>query len=182
VLGVLVAALVATAYLAVLVTHKDTMINGLRAQVRQARSAASATAATPVALPLPTVSGSTLTSVPDLEGGSLSVVAAAVSTQPGATPLTWLFVSAQHARPGQFYGLLEGSCGGQFVAQTDVADTTAAPNGDLTLVAPNLDISPTSSNVWILVYRLSDGATLGGLKGPLFGTGAKSFRTTPPCS
>jgi hypothetical protein len=63
-----------------------------------------------------------------------------------------------------------------------VADTTAAPNGDLTLVAPNLDISPTSSNVWILVYRLSDGATLGGLKGPLVGTGAKSFRTTPPCS
>ena len=63
-----------------------------------------------------------------------------------------------------------------------MADATAAPDGDLTLVAPNLDISATSSDVWILVYRLADGAALGGLKGPLIGTGAQPFRTAPPCS
>ena len=48
-------------------------------------------------------------------------------------------------------------------------------------MAPNLDISASSADIWILIYRLQDGVTLGGIKGPLIGSGAQAFRSTPPC-
>ena len=48
-------------------------------------------------------------------------------------------------------------------------------------MAPNLDISSTALDVWIIVYRLADGTPLGGVLGPLTGSGAKTFRSVPPC-
>jgi hypothetical protein len=187
VLGVLVVSLGVAAYLALLVTHRDATIGNLRAELRSAQAQASASAqaagtVTATAPALPVEAGSTVSSFPNPAGGSFSVVAAAIRPRPGAAPLTWLFLYGQHARPGQRYGLLEGTCGGQYVTASDLADGTAGPNGDLTIVAPNVDISATASDVWVLVYRLQDGVTLGGVKGPLLGGGAHAFRTTPPCS
>jgi hypothetical protein len=114
-------------------------------------------------------------------GGPLSVVAADVRPRPGSAALTWLFIYDLHADPGARYGLLEGTCGGQFVTSSDLADGTADRQGDLTIVAPNLAISSQSPDVWILVYRWVDGTTIGGIQGPLLGGGARTFRTTPPC-
>ena len=95
--------------------------------------------------------------------------------------LTWLFVYGQHANPGQRYGLLSATCGGQYVAAYDLAEGTADRNGDLTIVAPDLDINPRAPDVWILVYRWADGAPLGGVQGPLTGHGARlsSARFSP---
>jgi hypothetical protein len=173
VLGVLAAG----AYLTLLVAHRDGTIDDLHAALRQARQPA-ATAAQPG---LPVESGSALSTFPDGAAGSFSMVTAAVRPKPGSAALTWLFVYGQHASPGQRYGLLEGTCGGQFVTASDLADGTADRRGDLTIVAPNLEISANDSDVWVLVYRLEDGVTLGGIQGPLIGNGAKAFRTTPPC-
>jgi hypothetical protein len=173
VLGVLAAG----AYLTLLVAHRDGTIDDLHAALRQARQPA-ATAAQPG---LPVESGSALSTFPDGAAGSFSMVTAAVRPKPGSAALTWLFVYGQHASPGQRYGLLEGTCGGQFVTASDLADGTADRRGDLTIVAPNLEISASDSDVWVLVYRLEDGVTLGGIQGPLIGNGAKAFRTTPPC-
>lgn len=176
VLGVLVACLGAAGYLTLLVAHRDGTINDLHAALRHARQPA---AAQPTGLPVD--SGSALSTFPDGAAGSFSMVTAAVRPKPGSTALTWLFVYGQHASPGQRYGLLEGTCGGQFVTASDLADGTADRQGDVTIVAPNLDISASDSDVWVLVYRLEDGVTLGGIQGPLIGNGAKAFRTTPPC-
>jgi hypothetical protein len=184
VLGVLVACLGAATYLALLVAHRDATINGLQAALRNARHSASATAAAsvlPVLPVLPVDSGSAMFTFPDAAGGSFSVVAAAVRPRRGSAPLTWLFVYDRHARPGERYGLLEGTCGGQFVTASDLANGTADRRGDLTIVVPNLDVSPSAANVWVLVYRLADGVTLGGIQGPLTGNGARTFRSTPPC-
>ncbi len=95
--------------------------------------------------------------------------------------MTWLFVYGQHASPGERYGLLEGTCGGQYVTASDLADGTADRAGDLSIVAPNLAISSSAADVWVLVYRLADGVTLGGIQGPLIGAGAKPFRSAPRC-
>ena len=83
--------------------------------------------------------------------------------------------------PGQRYGLLEGTCGGQYVTASDLADGIADGRGDLTITAQDLAISSQASDVWVMLYRWEDGAPLGGVQGPLTGIGAKTFRSAPPC-
>jgi hypothetical protein len=172
---VLVGCLVVTTRLALLVAHRDDTISDLRAALRDARHPA------PAAMALPAVSASAMFTLPDVGGGSFSMVAAAVRPDPGSATLTWLFVYGQHAVPGERYGVIEDTCGGQYVAAYDLADGTADREGDLTIVAPNLAVSPHASDVWVLLYRWGDGAPLGGIQGPLTGNGAKTFRSTPPC-
>jgi hypothetical protein len=172
VFAVLLACLGVTVSLALLVAHRDDTINDLRAALRNARQPAPAIAA---------VSGSAMFSLPDAAGGSFSVVMVAVRPEPGSAALTSLFVYGRHANPGERYGLLSDTCGGQYVAAYDLAEGTADRKGDVTIVAPNLDISSTAPDVWVLVYRLADGAPLGGVLGPLTGNGAKTFRSVPPC-
>lgn len=179
--GLLVAGLAAGGYLAVAVTHRDSTIAQLRTALRQARQAVPARSAATLPPAQPVDSGSALSTFPDGTAGSFSMVAAAVRPRPWAAPLTWLFVYGRHASPGQRYGLLEGSCGGQFVTASDLAAGTADRDGDLTIVAANLDISASSAATWILIYRLGDGVTLGGIRGPLIGRGAQAFRSAPPC-
>jgi hypothetical protein len=174
-LVVALACLGATVSLALLVAHRDDTINGLRAAARSARPSA------PGAAALPAVSGTAMFTLPDAAGGSFSVVAVAVRPKPGSASLTWLFVYGRHVRPGERYGLLEDTCGGQYITEYDLANGTADRNGDLTIVAPDLPIDPLAPDVWVMVYRLADGASLGGVQGPLTGDGAKTFRSTPQC-
>jgi hypothetical protein len=186
VIAILLAGTGTAAYLALLVGRQDHTIDGLRADLRStARRAPTAGAsrssgASGSSPGLPVDAGSAMFTLPQA-GGPLSVVAAAVRPSPGSAALTWLFIYDRHAEPGERYGLLEGTCGGQFVTSSDLADGTADRQGDLTIVAPNLAISSQAPDVWILVYRWVDGATIGGIQGPLVGGGAKTFRTTPPC-
>jgi hypothetical protein len=174
-LVVLLGCLVVTVRLALLVAHQDDTINDLRAASQDARHPA------PAAVALPTVSASAMFTLPDVGGGSFSVVVAAVRPNPGSAALTWLFVYGRHAIPGERYGVIQDTCGGQYIAAYDIADATADREGDLTIVAPNLAISPQAPDVWILLYRWEDGAPLGGIQGPLSGRGAKTFRSTAPC-
>ncbi len=176
----LLISLSAGAYLALMTAHQDDTIHRLQTAVRQGRASAPARAALTAGPALPVAYGSTLSTFPDAAGGSFSVVTAAVRPRPGAAALTWLFVYG-HASPGERYGLLEGTCGGQYVTASDLADGTADREGDLSIVAPNLAISSSTADVWILVYRLADGAALGGIRGPLIGAGAKPFRSVPRC-
>jgi hypothetical protein len=181
VIVILLAGTGTAAYLALLVGRQDRTIAGLRADLRSTARSTTATASSgPSGTVLPVEAGSAMFSLPQA-GGPLSVVAADLRPAPGSAALTWLFIYDQHAEPGQRYGLLEGTCGGQFVTSSDLADGTADRQGDLTIVAPNLTISSQASDVWILVYRWVDGTTLGGIQGPLVGGGARTFRTTPPC-
>ena len=175
---VLLACMGVIACLALLVTHRDDTITDLRAALRNARRPAPAMVAGPV---LPAESGSAMFTLPDAALGSFSVVAVAVRPRPGSAALTWLFVYGQHAHPGQRYGLLEGTCGGQYVTASDLADGTADRRGNLTIAAQNLAISPQAPQVWVLIYQWEDGAPLGGVRGPLIGSGAKTFRSAPPC-
>jgi hypothetical protein len=172
---VLLGCLVVTMRLALLVAHRDDTINDLRAALRDAGRPA------PAAVALPAVSASAMFTLPDMGGGSFSVVAAAVRPDPGSATLTWLFIYGRHAIPGARYGLIEDTCGGQYVAANDLADGTADREGDLTIVAPNLAVSPQAPDVWVLLYRWGDGSPLGGIQGPLTGSGARTFRSTPPC-
>ncbi len=174
-LGVLLACLAVTAYLALLLAHRDSTIGGLRAALGTARHPAQAPAAPPT---LPAVSGHAMFTLP---GGSFSVVAMAVGPGPGSAPLTWLLVYGRHASPGERYGLFEGTCGGQYIASSDLADATADRDGNVTIIAPNLSIGPRAAGIWVLVYRWQDGAPLGGIQGPLLGPGARIFRSTAPC-
>jgi len=175
VLAVLLACLGVMVSLALQVAHQDDTIDHLRTASRNAPHPAPATAA------LPAVSGSAMFSLPDAAGGSFSVVVVAVRPGPGSAALTWLFVYGRHASPGQRYGLLSDTCGGQYVAAYDLAEGTADRNGNVTIVAPNLDINPRAPDVWILVYRWADGTPLGGVQGPLTGNGARTFQSVPPC-
>jgi hypothetical protein len=175
VLAVLLACLCVTVSLALFVAHQDDTIGHLRTELRNATGPA------PVAAPLPAVAGSATFRLPGAAGGSFSVVVVAVRPGPGSAALTWLFVYGQHADPGQRYGLLSDTCGGQYVAAYGLAEGTADRNGDLTIVAPNLDINPRAPDVWILVYRWADGTPLGGVQGPLTGNGARTFQSAPPC-
>jgi len=161
--------------LALLVAHRDDTINDLRAALRDAGRPA------PAAVALPAVSASAMFTLPDVGGGSFTVVAAAVRPDSGSATLTWLFVYGRHAIPGERYGLIEDTCGGQYVAEYDLADGTADRQGDLTIVAPNLAVSPQAPDVRVVLYRWEDGAPLGGIQGPLTGSGAKTFRSAPPC-
>ena len=172
---VLLGCLVVTVRLALLVGNQDDTINDLRAALRDAGHPA------PAAVALPAVSASAMFTLPDVGGGSFSVVAAAVRPDPGSATLTWLFIYGRHAIPGARYGVIEDTCGGQYVAAYDLADGTADREGDLTIVAPNLDISPHAPDVWVLLYRWDDGAPLGGIQGPLTGSGARIFRSMAPC-
>jgi hypothetical protein len=126
VLAVLLACLGLTVSLALLAAHQDDTIDHLRAALRNTPQPAPATAA------LPAVSGSATFWLPDAGGGSFSVVVVAVRPGPGSAALTWLVVYGQHANPGQRYGLLSDTCGGQYVAAYDLAEGTADRNGDLT--------------------------------------------------
>jgi hypothetical protein len=179
-IAILLAGTGAAAYLALLVARQDHTIGGLRAELRSTARRAPAAAVLGSGPALPVDAGSAMFTLPEA-GGPLSVVAAAVRPGPGSAALTWLFVYDMHADPGVSYGLLEGTCGGQYVTASDLADGTADRQGDLTIVAPNLAISSQAPDVWILVYRWVDGVTIGGIQGPLVGGGAKTFRTTPPC-
>jgi len=174
-LAVLAACLSVTVSLALLVAHQDDTIGHLRTALRNAPHPA------PVTASLPTVSGTATFRLPGAAGGSFSVVAVAVRPGSGSAALTWLFVYGQHANPGQRYGLLSDTCGGQYVAPYDLAEGTANRNGDLTIVAPDLNINPRAPDVWILVYRWADGTPLGGIRGPLTGNGARTFPSVPPC-
>jgi hypothetical protein len=180
VIAILLAGTGTAIYLALLVARQDHTIDGLRADLRSAARRTPAAAASGSGPVLPVDAGSAMFTLPQA-GGPLSVVAADVRPRPGSAALTWLFIYDEHAEPGERYGLLEGTCGGQFVTSSDLADGTADRQGDLTIVAPNLAISSQDPDVWILVYRWVDGATIGGIQGPLVGGGARTFRTTPPC-
>jgi hypothetical protein len=172
---VLLACLGVTISLALLVARRDGTINDLRGALQNARYPAPASA-TPS-----TVIGSAAFTLPDAAGGSFSVVAVGIRPAPGSAAVTWLFVYGQHAQPGERYGVIEDTCGGQYVAAYDVAHGTADRAGDLTIVAPDLAINPVDPDVWILLYRWDDGAPLGGVQGPLTGGGARIFRSTAPC-
>ena len=182
VLGIVVASLAVTGYLALLLAQRDHTIGDLRAALGTARQQASARSPAPAAgaagPDLPAVSGNAVFTLP---GGSFSVVAMAIGPRPGSAPLTWLLVYGRHASPGDRYGLFEGTCGGQFIASSDLADATADQDGNVTLIAPNLEISPRAADVWVIVYRWADGVPVGGVQGPLTGSGAKIFRSTAPC-
>jgi hypothetical protein len=174
-LGALLACLAVTAYLALLLAHRDSTISDLRAALGTARRPAQAPAALST---LPAVDGHAAFTLP---GGSFSVVVVAIGPRPGTVPLTWLLVYGRHARPGERFGLLEGTCGGQFVASSDLADGIADQDGNVTIVAPNLAISSRAAGLWVLVYRWQDGVPLGGIQGPLTGPGARIFRSAAPC-
>jgi hypothetical protein len=166
----LLGSLVVTTRLALVVAHRNDTINSLRAALRKAGYPAPAAAVRPAVFMLP-----------DAGGGSFSVVAAAVRADPGSAAHTWLLVYGRNAIPGQRYGLIEDTCGGQYVAAYGVASGVADRHGDLTISAPDLAISPQAPDVWIQLYRWEDGAPLGGVQGPLTGSGAKTFRTAPAC-
>jgi hypothetical protein len=175
---VLLACLGVITSLALLVADRDHTITDLRTALRNSRHQAPALVAGPA---LPVDSGSALFTLPDAASGSFSVVAVAVRARPGSAPVTWLFVYGRHADPGQRYGLLDGTCGGQYVAPSDLADGIADGRGDLRIAAQDSAISPQASGVWVMLYRWEDGAPLGGVQGPLTGSGAKTFRSAPPC-
>ncbi len=177
---VLLACLAAIASLGLLVAHRDHTITDLRAALRNSRHQPLAT----VAGPTPTLAADTssaMFTLPDVALGSFSVVAVAVRPTPGSGPVTWLFVYGQHADPGQRYGLLEGTCGGQYVTASDLAAGTADQRGDLRITAQERDPGAQAPDFWVLLYRWQDGTPLGGVKGPLTGSGARTFRSEPPC-
>ena len=170
----LVACLGVIACLALLVVHRDDTVARLRAALRDTRRPAPAAVAE--------LSGIATFALPGAARGSFSMVAVAVRAQPGSAPLTWLFVYGLRAGPGQHYGLLEGTCGGQYVTASDLADGTADQGGNLMITVPGLSVNPQAPDVWFLLYRWRDGAPLGGVQGLLAGPEARIFRSTPPCS
>lgn len=161
------------ASLVLMVVNRDDTVASLRAALRDSRRPAPAATAE--------LSSSAMFALPGAAHGSFSMVAVTVRAKPGAAPLAWLFVYGQHAEPGQRYGLLEGTCGGQYVTSSDLADGTADRGGNLTITAAGLDASFQAPGVWFLLYRWEDGAPLGGVQGPLSGRGASTFRSVPPC-
>jgi hypothetical protein len=175
---VLLAGLGVITSLALLLADRDHTITDLRTALRNSRHQSPAVVAGPA---LPVDSGSALFTLPDAALGSFSMVAVAVRARPGSAPVTWLFVYGRHADPGQRYGLLEGTCGGQYVTASDLADGIADEHGDLRIAAQDSAIDPQASGVWVMLYRSEDGVPLGGVQGPLTGSGAKTFRSAPPC-
>ena len=171
---VLLACLGVITWLALLVAHRDDTVASLRAALRDTRPSAP-----PAATEL---TGSALFTLPGAASGSFALVAVAVRAGPGASPHTWLFVYGQHADPGQRYGLLEGTCGGQYVAPSALADGVADRSGNLTITVPDLALGPLAPDDWFLLYRWQDGVPLGGVQGPLTGGGARTFRSAPACS
>jgi hypothetical protein len=72
-------------------------------------------------------------------------------------------------------------CGGEFVTQSNWAEGAADSHGNLTIAAPDVSVQPASPRLYVLVYQLDSGVTLGGIKGPLVGARATPFRRAPPC-
>lgn len=174
---VVVACLVAAlAHLAVATSQRDATIRQLRAALRAERSDG---VRAPVSPAVPAESAAAFHTFPDGRA-SFSVFAAAISSRPGGPPALWLYIHGR-AQPGQRYGLLGDTCGGQFVTPSDWADATADSHGNLTIVAPGLGVQPGDPRLYFLVYRLDSGDTLGGIKGPLLSGGATPFRRSPPC-
>jgi hypothetical protein len=174
VLGGVLACLGLTISLALQVARQNDTINNLHAVVRDTRQPGPVTAA------LPTIEASSAYTLPDTADGSYSVVAVGVRPKPGSAVLTWLFVYARHAHPGELYGLFQATCIGQHVTKSYLAGGTADQDGNLTIVAPNLAISP-QADAWVEVYRGVAGTVLGGVQGPPIGRGATTFRTAPTC-
>ena len=108
------------------------------------------------------------------------MVAVGIRPKPGSAVLTWLFVYGRHVHSGERYGLRQATCRGQDVTRSDLADGTADQDGNLTIVAPNLAITPRAG-AWVEVYRWADGTALGGIQGPPIGRGATTFLSAPTC-
>ena len=174
VLGGVLTCLGLTISLALKVAHRNDTINKLHAAVRNSSHPAPATAAQA------TIEATVAYTLPDTADGSYSVVAVGIRPRPGAAVLTWLFVYGQHVRAGKRYGLRQATCRGQHVTRSDLADGTADQDGNLTIVAPNLAITP-QEGAWVEVYRSGDSTGLGGLQGPPLGRGASTFRDAPTC-
>jgi hypothetical protein len=163
-----------TVSLALQVAHQNDTISKLHAAVRNASQSAPATAAQA------TIEATVAYTLPDTADGSYSVVAVGIRPRPGSAVLTWLFVYGRHVRSGERYGLRQATCRGRGVTRSDLADGTADPDGNLTIVAPNLAIIP-QEGAWVEVYRSADSTGLGGIQGPLLGRGAATFRDAPTC-
>lgn len=172
--------IVVVARLALLTSQRDATIGALRTALRTAQRAAPQRAGAREAQAIPVASATAFHTFPDGPHASFAVFAAAVSARPGATPALWLYIRG-HGQPGQRYGLLGDLCGGQFVTPSDWAEATADTRGNITIVAPDLPGSPADPRLYVLVYQLDDGVTLGGIKGPLLGAAATPFRAVPPC-
>ena len=160
--------------LALQVTHQNNTISKLHAAARNASKSAPATAAQA------TIEATVAYTLPDTADGSYSVVAVGIRPRPGSAVLTWLFVYGRHVHSGERYGLRQATCTGQDVTRSDLADGTADQDGNLTIVAPNLAITP-QEGAWVEVYRSTDSTGLGGIQGPPLGRGAGTFRDAPTC-
>ncbi len=171
--------IVVVARLALLTSQRDSTIDALRAALHTVQRTAPQRAGAQRAQVIPIASATAFHTFPDGPRASFSVFAAAVSARPGAAPTLWLYIRG-HGQPGQRYGLLGDLCGGQFVTPSDWAEATADNSGNLTIVAPDLPGSPADPRLYVLVYQLDDGVTLGGIEGPL-SAGATPFRAVPPC-
>ena len=174
VLGSVLACLGLTVSLALQVAQQNDTIHKLHAVVRNVRQSAPAAAA------LPTIGATAAYTLPNTVDGSYSVVAVGIRPKLGSVVLTSLFVYARHAHQGERYGLLQATCRGQHVTTSDLADGTADQEGNLTIVVPNLAVSP-QEGAWVEVYRWADGTALGGIQGPPIGRGATTFRSAPTC-
>ena len=159
--------------LALQVAHRNDT-QQLHAAVRNASQSAPATAAQPA------IEATVAYTVPDTADGSYSVVAVGIRPKPGSAVLTWLFVYARDASPGERYGLRQASCRDHHVTRSGLADGTADQDGNLTIVAPNLASIP-QEGAWVEVYRWADSTALGGIQGPPLGRGATTFRDAPTC-
>ena len=170
---VLLACLGVTTFLAFLVADRDHTITELRTALRNPANRRRHGGGTGWQAD----SSSAMFTLPDAGSGSFSVVAVAVRPGSGSAPVTWLFVHGQRADPGQRYGLLEGTCGGQYVTASDLADGRTDRHGDLTITAQDIP-SAAGADDWIALYRWEDGAP-GRRQGPERQQ-AKTFRSTPP--
>jgi hypothetical protein len=155
------------------VMHQDKTINGLRVRItRQLRSSRNAAPA------LQVLSGRAFPSRP---GGSFTIVTAAGASGAAGQPRTWLYLYGQDTTPGGTYALVGGTCGAGDITSYAWAKGTANRQGNVTLAAPDLSLSPSDPHLWVMVQRLADGATLGGLSGPFVGGRTHGLWSQPPC-
>jgi hypothetical protein len=167
--------IVVIAQLATTTARRDATISQLQSRLRT--GAGSHTG------PVPAVEGAVATAVhsfPDGEDGSFSMFVVAVGGRSGAAPSLVLYVQG-HATPGQRYGLQAGQCRGQYATPTYWTEAAADSRGNVTIVGEQVPGLATDQDLYVLVYALENGATLGGIMGPLTGTGAIPFRAIPPC-
>jgi hypothetical protein len=174
--------LIIVACLIVVIGQLATTTARRNATISQLQSRLRAAADSP-AEPVPAGQGAVATAVhsfPDGEDGSFSMFVVAVGGRPGAAPSLVLYVQG-NARPGRRYGLLAGQCRGQYATPTYSTEATADSRGNLTIVGQQVPGLPTDPYLYVLVYEQENGATIGGIMGPLTGTGAIPFRAIPPC-